>query len=243
VSTDPASGTAAGTAAGTAPEPAGGPTEVKLSRLRRAIAKSMSASALVPQFTVEYDVPFGSVAAYRGRWKAAGHDISVADVLTAACARALRSHPGINASWAETSILQHADIHVGLAVALPDGLVAPAVRSADTLDLGQLAAERKRLALAAQEGRLTPDELLSATFTISNLGTFGVSRFRALVVPPQAAILAVGGLRPDGTVSLALSCDHRVLDGAPAAMFLRDLAGSLTEPAWLEDLVPERSTS
>ena len=224
-----------------APDAAAGPTEVTLTRLRRAIAKSMSASALVPQFTVEYDVPFDNVAAYRGRWKSAGHDISVADVLTAACARALRAHPTLNASWAETSILQHAEVNVGLAVALPDGLVAPAVRAADTLDLVQLAGERKRLTLAAQEGRLTPDELLSATFTISNLGTFGVSRFRALVVPPQAAILAVGGLRPDGTVALALSCDHRVLDGAPAALFLRDLAGSLTEPGWLEGLLPDRS--
>jgi pyruvate dehydrogenase E2 component (dihydrolipoamide acetyltransferase) len=220
---------------------AAGPTEVKLGRLRKAIAKSMSASALVPQFTVEYDVPFGTVAAYRGRWKSAGHDVSIADVLTAACARALRAHPQVNASWAETSILQHAEVNVGLAVALPDGLVAPAVRSADTLDLVQLAGERKRLTAAAQEGRLTPDELLSATFTISNLGTFGVSRFRALVVPPQAAILAVGGVRPDGTVALALSCDHRVLDGAPAALFLRDLATSLTEPAWLDALVPQRA--
>jgi len=226
----------------TGAQPSAGPTEVPLSRLRRAIAKSMSASALVPQFTVEYDVPFDAVAAYRSRWKSAGHGISVADVLTAACARALRAHPGINASWAETSILQHAEINLGLAVALPDGLVAPAVRSADTLDLGQLAGERKRLTLAAQEGRLTPDELLSATFTISNLGTFGVSRFQALVVPPQAAILAVGGVRPDGTVALALSCDHRVLDGAPAAVFLRDLAASLTAPGWLEDLVPGRSS-
>jgi pyruvate dehydrogenase E2 component (dihydrolipoamide acetyltransferase) len=221
-----------------APEAASGPTEVKLTRLRRAIAKSMSASALVPQFTVEYDVAFENVAAYRGRWKTAGHDISVADVLTAACARTLRAHPTLNASWAETSILQHADVNIGLAVALPDGLVAPAVRSADTLDLVQLAGERKRLTLAAQEGRLTPDELLSATFTISNLGTFGVSRFRALVVPPQAAILAVGGVRPDGTVALALSCDHRVLDGAPAALFLRDVASGLTEPGWLEELLP-----
>ena len=214
------------------------PVEVRLSRLRKAIAKSMTASALVPQFTVEYDVPFDRVAERRAGWKSAGHDISVADVLTAACARALRAHPQVNASWAETSILHHAEVNVGLAVALPDGLVAPAVRSADTLDLVQLAGERKRLTAAAQEGRLTPDELLSATFTISNLGTFGVSRFRALVVPPQAAILAVGGVRPDGTVALALSCDHRVLDGAPGALFLRDVAAGLTEPDWLEQLVP-----
>ena len=126
---------------------------------------------------------------------------------------------------------------MGIAVALPDGLVAPAVLRADALSLPELAAERRRLTAAAQAGVLTPGELLSATFTVSNLGTFGVSRFRALVVPPQAAILAVGGLRPDGTVTLALSCDHRVLDGAPGAEFLRDLTRSLVEPAWLDDLL------
>jgi pyruvate dehydrogenase E2 component (dihydrolipoamide acetyltransferase) len=209
---------------------------VPLGRLRKAIAKSMSASALVPQFTVEYDVPLAAVQERRAAWKAAGEPVSVADVLTAAVARTLRQHSAINASWSDDGILQHGEVHVGLAVAVPDGLVAPAVRHADTLGLRQLAAERVRLAEAALAGGLKPAELLSATFTISNLGPFGVSRFRALVVPPQAAILAVGGLRPDGTVALALSCDHRVLDGAPAAEFLRDLAGALTAPAWLEDL-------
>ena len=213
------------------------PTRVPLSRLRRAIAKSMSVSALVPQFTVEYEVPLGEVQGRRRRWTADGAQVSVADVLTAATARALRAHPQVNASWTDGAILQHADVNVGLAIALPDGLVAPAVMRADMLDLAALAAERRRLTAAAQAGVLTPDELLSATFTVSNLGTFGVSRFRALVVPPQAAILAVGGLRPDGTVTLALSCDHRVLDGAPGAEFLRDLTLSLVEPAWLDDLL------
>jgi pyruvate dehydrogenase E2 component (dihydrolipoamide acetyltransferase) len=218
--------------------PAAAPTLVPLTRLRKAIAKSMTASALVPQFTVEQDVPLGALQARRSAWKASGADVSVADVLTAACARALRAHPGVNASWTDEGIVRHASVDVGLAVALPDGLVAPAVLRADTLSLPELAAERRRLTAAARAGQLTPAELLSATFTVSNLGTFGVSRFRALVVPPQAAILAVGGLRPDGTVTLALSCDHRVLDGAPGAEFLRDLADSLAEPAWLDDLVP-----
>ena len=217
--------------------PAAAPTRVPLTRLRKAIAKSMTASALVPQFTVEQDVPFDEVQFRRRRWKAVGTDVSIADVLTAACARALRAHPGVNASWTDDGVLQHADVHVGIAVALPDGLVAPAVLQADTLSLPELAAERRRLTAAARAGVLTPAELLSATFTVSNLGTFGVSRFRALVVPPQAAILAVGGLRPDGTVTLALSCDHRVLDGAPGAEFLRDLTLSLVEPAWLDDLL------
>jgi len=209
-----------------------------VTRLRKAIAKSMTASALVPQFTVEYDVPLGELQSLRARWKAAGADVSVADVLTAACARALRRHPGVNASWTDSEILQHSEVNIGLAVALPDGLVAPAVLRADTLDLAGLAAERRRLTAAAQAGALTPEELLSGTFTVSNLGPFGVSRFRALVVPTQAAILAVGGLRPDGSLTLALSCDHRVLDGAPGAEFLRDLAVSLIEPAWLDELAP-----
>ena len=218
--------------------PTAAPTLVPLTRLRRAIAKSMTASALVPQFTVEQDVPFDEVQWWRRRrWKADGVRVSVAEVLTAATARALRAHPGVNASWTDDGVLLHADVNVGIAVALPDGLVAPAVLRADRLSLPELAAERRRLTAAAQAGVLTPGELLSATFTVSNLGTFGVSRFRALVVPPQAAILAVGGLRPDGTVTLALSCDHRVLDGAPGAEFLRDLADSLAEPAWLDELV------
>lgn len=224
-------------AAEPATAPTAAPTLVPLTRLRKAIAKSMTASALVPQFTVEQDVPFGALQARRSAWKASGADVSVADVLTAAVARALRTHPGINASWTDDGIVRHADVNVGIAVALPDGLVAPALVRADALSLPELAAERRRLTAAAQAGVLTPGELLSATFTVSNLGTFGVSRFRALVVPPQAAILAVGGPRPDGTVTLALSCDHRVLDGAPGAEFLRDLSGSLTEPAWLDDLL------
>jgi len=216
--------------------PTAPPTRVPLTRLRRAIAKSMTASALVPQFTVEYDVPLGALQSRRAAWRAAGAQVSVADVLTAASARALRAHPGVNASWTDSEILLHPEVNVGLAVALPDGLVAPAVLRADTLDLAGLAAERQRLTAAASAGGLTPDELLSATFTVSNLGPFGVSRFRALVVPPQAAILAVGGLRSDGNLTLALSCDHRVLDGVPGAAFLRDLAHSLTEPAWLDEL-------
>lgn len=215
------------------------PTTVPLTRLRKAVAKSMTASALVPQFTVEVDVALDAVQERRAAWKAAGTRVSVADVLTAAVARTLRAHPRVNASWAATEIVEHDEVNVGLAVSLPDGLVAPAVLGADRLGLAALAAERARLTAAAKAGALTPAELLSATFTVSNLGPYGVSRFRALVVPPQAAILAVGGARPDGTTALALSCDHRVLDGAPAAEFLRDLAGALVAPAWLDDLAQE----
>lgn len=214
-----------------------GPRRVPLTRLRRAIAKSMAASAAVPQFTIEYDVPLGPASERRERWRAAGMPVSVADLLTASTARALRAHPRVNASFEGDAILEHQEINIGLAVALDDGLIAPAVRNADRLTLIELAAERRRLTDAATSGALTPEEVLSATFTISNLGPFGVSRFRALVVPPQAAILAVGGTRPDGSITLSLSCDHRVLDGAPAAEFLRDVAGLLAVPDWFDDIL------
>src|SRR5581483_3590314 len=144
---------------------------------------------------------------------------SITDVLTAACARALRAHPGVNASFDGDAIVRHREINVGLAVALDDGLLSPAILRADELDLAALAEERTRLVAAARAGRLSGAELSAATFTISNLGPFGIDRFQSLVVPPQAAILAVGAIRADATVSLCLSCDHRVLDGAPVARF------------------------
>ncbi len=133
--------------------------------------------------------------------------------------------------------MEHAARNVASAIALDGGLVAPAIANADTLDLNGLKAERERLQAAALAGRLTTDEIFSATFTISNLGPFGITRFRALVIPPQAAILAVGGVGESGRMSLSLSCDHRVLDGAPAAMFLGDVVGRLEAVDWLNDLL------
>jgi pyruvate dehydrogenase E2 component (dihydrolipoamide acetyltransferase) len=143
----------------------------------------------------------------------------------------------VNASFDEDAILQHADVNVGIAVSLDDGLIAPAIRNADRLSLPELKAERVRLTEAAQAGKLTMQEAMSATFTISNLGPLGIRRFRALVVPPQAAILAVGTVAGDGRMSLSLSCDHRVLDGAPAARFLGELTGRLEQPDWVERLL------
>lgn len=209
---------------------------IPLTRMRRAIAKAMSASALVPQFTIEVDADLGAVSAAREEAKAAGRAVSPVDWLVAACAQALREHPGVNASFADDAILEHAVVNVGIAVALDDGLIAPAVRGADALRLDDLAAERVRLTAAAKAGTLTVDEAMSATFTISNLGPMGIARFRALVVPPQAAILAVGTTRPDGLTCLSLSCDHRVLDGAPAAVFLRAIQSRLESAEWARGL-------
>ncbi len=202
---------------------------VPLSRLRRAVVRTVVASAAVPQFTVERTVDVRPVQHLRA---AGGRRFSLSDALTAATAGALAAHRRLNASWTEEGIVEHGAVNVGLAVAVEDGLVIPAIRGADRRGLGELAAERVRLTAAARAGTLRPDDVFSTTFTISNLGPHGVHRFRALVLPPQAAVLAVGAV-VDGRLELALSCDHRVVDGAPAAGFLAEVADRLEDPAGL----------
>jgi pyruvate dehydrogenase E2 component (dihydrolipoamide acetyltransferase) len=203
-------------------------------RMRRAIVKSMNASALVPQFTIESDASVDALAGLRREQASTGVTVSYSDLFVAATARALKLHPGLNSSYGDDAILEHQVVNIGLAVALEDGLIAPAIRDADQLTLAQIVEARERLTAAAQAGTLTPEDVFSTTFTVSNLGPYGVRRFRALVVPPQAAILALGAITPDGQVSLSLSCDHRVLDGAHGAEFLRDLVGLLERLDWLD---------
>jgi pyruvate dehydrogenase E2 component (dihydrolipoamide acetyltransferase) len=206
-----------------------------LTRMRKAIAKTMTASAAVPQFAVEMSLDTGSAAALRAGIEAERRP-SFVDLLVASCAAALRDHPGINVSFTEDGIVHHEQINVAIALALDDGLISPVVASADRLGLEQLGAERRRLTEAAKAGTLTPEEILSATFTISNLGPLGVRRFNALVVPPQAAILAVGGLDEDRRMALNLSVDHRPIDGAPAARFLAQVRAQLEDAEWLAAL-------
>jgi pyruvate dehydrogenase E2 component (dihydrolipoamide acetyltransferase) len=191
-----------------------------LTRVQKAVVRAMEVSATIPQFTLDAEVAVPP----RGD----GHSLS--DAITGAAARALRLHPGVNASYVDGGILEHAQVNVGLAIATDAGLLMPAILDADTLGLSDLRAERTRLTEAARAGGLTPTELMSATFSISNLGPLGIRRFTALVVPPQAAILAVGAASPDGRMTVCLSCDHRVLDGAPAARFLGDLVAGLADP-------------
>lgn len=219
-------------AAGT-PSTAAESTRKPLNRLRRAIAQGMSASARVPQFTLEADADMSVLAALRTELASSDNGFSYSDVLVAATARTLVEHPNVNASFDEDAIVEHHAVNIGIAISVPDGLVAPAIFGASRLGVRALEAERMRLTAAAQHGKLTPSELLSATFTISNLGPFGIRRFRALVVPPQAAILAVGAITTDMQMSLSLSCDHRVLDGAPAAQFLSDVRARLEVPDWV----------
>jgi pyruvate dehydrogenase E2 component (dihydrolipoamide acetyltransferase) len=213
----------------------------KLSKMRRAIVASMNLSAQIPQFTLDRSVDLTRASALRDEIREAGAAVSWEDLLVASAARALREHPEVNASFDEDAIVQHPEIHVGIATALADGLVSPAITNTDQRSLEELVSERKRLRAGAAEGKLRGVELFGATFTISNLGPFGIDRFRALVIPPQAAILAAGRVAEHGgrlTQSLTLSADHRVLDGAPGAQFLTTICGLLETPEWLMELAP-----
>jgi pyruvate dehydrogenase E2 component (dihydrolipoamide acetyltransferase) len=198
---------------------------IPLTPIRRVTAELMSASAGIPQFTLEATARVGALTSTPRL-----EGFSIASVIIAAAAAGLRQMPAINASFDDDAIIEHGDVNVGFAVALDEGLLTPVIRNADRLGLQSLDAERTRLVTAARAGTLSPAELRDATFTVSNLGPLGVERFRALVVPPQAAILAVGKMR-DQTIALSLSCDHRVLDGALAARFLAAVVARLERPS------------
>jgi pyruvate/2-oxoglutarate dehydrogenase complex dihydrolipoamide acyltransferase (E2) component len=219
----------------TVPAPAEEEQRRPMSKMRRAIVASMTLSAQIPQFTLDRWVELDRVATVRDQLRESGVKVSWEDILVAACARALREHRNVNASFDDDAIVEHAQINVGIATALADGLVSPAIVGADRLGFASLVSERMRLRAGAAAGRLRGVELFGATFSVSNLGPFGIDRFRALVIPPQAAILATGRLHERDGVSgmmLSLSCDHRVLDGAPAARFLATVSELLQTPDW-----------
>jgi pyruvate dehydrogenase E2 component (dihydrolipoamide acetyltransferase) len=168
--------------------------------------------------------------------------VSVNDVVILAVARALRHHPQVNASWQGDTILHHGEAHIAVAVALPEGLVTPVIRRADVLGVREIAAAARDLATKAKDGLLSNDAFTGGTFTISNLGMFGIEEFTAIINPPQAAILAVGAATPTPWVDeqerlvvqqrmkMTLSCDHRVVDGATGAKFLQTLVSYLEDP-------------
>jgi pyruvate dehydrogenase E2 component (dihydrolipoamide acetyltransferase) len=172
--------------------------------------------------------------------------ITYTDLLVKVVAAALRQHPRLNASWQNDALLLHLDINVGLAVAVEDGLVVPVLHQADMLGLRRLAALRTQLVAKANAGRLAPADLSGGTFTISNLGMYGVDAFSAIVNPPQAAILAVSRIAErvvplqgqpavQPMLTLSLSCDHRAVDGARAAQFLQTVAELIEHPMRLLD--------
>jgi pyruvate dehydrogenase E2 component (dihydrolipoamide acetyltransferase) len=223
------------------------PTQVvKLSGMRGTIAKRMHSSLQqMAQLTLFMDADLDAVVADRNRRKAEGTAPGFTDYVVAAAARALRAHPIVNSQVTDDGIALLPDIHVGLAVAVDAGLMVPVVRHADQLDLAALSAETTRLAEAARTGSLGLGELEGGTFSVSALGMFGVDGFTPVINPPNVAILGVGRLRDDlvlvdGAVTttkrltLSLTWDHRVLDGAPAAEFTRTLADLLADPAALD---------
>ena len=208
----------------------GAARRVELTGLRRGTVRSMSMSAVVPQFTLQRDVPTAGLRELRRALKSGAGSATLTDVITMACARALREHPGVNASYGDDCVIEHERVNIGFALALDDGLTVPVILDADARSLEGLASERLRLGEDARTRSLRPEEIFAGTFSISNLGPLGVDRFQALVLPPQAAILAVGSLRD--SVSLSASFDHRAVDGAPGARFLATIARLLAEPAW-----------
>ncbi len=168
-------------------------------------------------------------------------NVTYTDLLVMAVAHTLRAHPRVNASWREGAIIQHPEVNVALAVAADYGLVTPVIHQADSLTLGAITEQRMQLVQRAQSGKQRPDDLAGATFTISNLGMYGVDAFNAIIPGPQAAILAVGRIvervvplhgvpAVQPMMALSLSCDHRVIDGARGAEFLGALADLLEEP-------------
>ncbi len=220
------------------------PVVIQLQGMRRTIAERMQASwQTIPHITFSLEIEMSRAIAMRlelnTRTGAEKPGISISAVLVKACAAALRQHPLLNSYFREDEILIQPDVNVGLAVALEEGLIVPVVHQADQKNLFQIGAEVGELSKRAREGGLRPQDVMDGTFTISNLGMFAVDQFTAIINPPQVAILAVGRtverflpdesrrpvLRPMMTVTL--SADHRVVDGAEAARFLSTLQGIL----------------
>jgi pyruvate dehydrogenase E2 component (dihydrolipoamide acetyltransferase) len=205
-----------------------------LSAMRRIVGQRMTQSKQsTPHFYVNMDIDMTSVLALRSRWQERGETSipSINDFVLYACARALRDFPAVNSTYGDKGIKIHADINIGMAVALEEGLVVPVIRDADRLTLADLAAQAWELARKAQSKKLFPLDYEGGTFTVSNLGMLGVDSFIAIINPPQCAILAVGRVAPrvvtdgDGLeiksmMTATLSADHRIIDGAIGARFL-----------------------
>jgi pyruvate dehydrogenase E2 component (dihydrolipoamide acetyltransferase) len=220
------------------PQPAAaGKGEVRaleLTATQATIARRMVQSATtIPVFTVSSDIDMSLIAALRSGGRDEGGDVpSLNDFVVKAVALTLREFPRFNASHVEGKVECYSRINVGIAVATDDALLVPVVLDADRRSLSEITTETRRLAEAARRRTLTADELRDATFTVSNLGMFGVGSFTAIIDPPQVAILAVGAVRDD-LMSVTLSCDHRVVYGADGARFLSRLRDLLERPLGL----------
>ena len=226
--------------------PAGEVEEIELTSTRKTIARRLTEAWQAPVFQLTVSVDMTRSLELRERLVARLRDgetkPTVSDLLTKVAAAALLRHPAVNAHFTGDKILRFPAAHVGIAVAAPNGLVVPVIRDADRKTIQEIAADRAALVGRAREGKLQRDDLADGTFTISNLGMFGIEQFVAVLNPPQAAILAVGATEPkpvvlDGEVvvrplmSMTITCDHRAIDGADGAEFLRTVKELLEEPA------------
>ncbi len=224
--------------------PAAADVDTRISQMRKTIAKRLSESKFTnPHFYETIDIDMKQAIAVREALNASGDvKISFNDLVVKASALALCKHPAVNSSWLGDIIRQYGSVHVAVAVAIEDGLVTPVIRNTDHKGLAQISAETKDLAKRARDRKLEPKDWEGSTFTISNLGMFGIEEFTAIINPPNACILAVGAIRdvpvvengavvPGKRMKVTLSSDHRVVDGAVAAQFLNTLRGYLENPA------------
>jgi pyruvate dehydrogenase E2 component (dihydrolipoamide acetyltransferase) len=220
---------------------------IEPTRTQQLIARRMaSAKATIPEFQVTVEVDAEAAFELREQLRGQTEPLpSVNDLVIKACALALRAHPGVNAAYVDGHFERYGRVNIGVAVAGPETLIVPTVFDADTKLLTEITAATRALAAKVRDGSVTPPELAGATFTVSNLGMLGVTRFTAVINPPQAAILAVGAANPravvgpDGSVSarrvmeLTISADHRIVYGADAADFLATVRKRLERPAGL----------
>jgi pyruvate dehydrogenase E2 component (dihydrolipoamide acetyltransferase) len=222
---------------------------IRLSQMRKTISRRLAESKFTaPHFYLKVTVDMDKASAMRAELNERAvvqqmAKVSFNDLVTKACARALTQHPYVNGSYmeAEGEIRLHQEVHVAVAVAVDEGLVTPVIRHADRKGLSQIAEETRALATKARDKALQPEDYAGSTFTTSNLGMFGIDEFSAIINPPNAAILAIGAIREvpvvrDGALAtgkrmtISLSCDHRIVDGAVGAAFLNAVQGYLEDP-------------
>lgn len=222
-------------------------TDVPLTQIRKTIARRLAESiGPIPTFYLTAEFDLERVAEMREAMAELGPEFKVSfnDIVLKAVAVALAQHPECNAHWMGDGIRYFGRTHLGMAVAIEDGLITPVIFDADTKGLRQIAREARDLAARARERRLKPEEYTGSTFSVSNLGMFGIDQFTAIINPPEAGILAVGGIESkaivvDGTVTVrrrmrvTMSCDHRVIDGATGARFLQTLRRLIENPLML----------
>jgi pyruvate dehydrogenase E2 component (dihydrolipoamide acetyltransferase) len=218
-------------------------TDIPLSQMRKTIARRLSESMFTaPHFYLKMEINMDAAIEARNAINAISPvKVSFNDMIIKACAAALRRHPDVNSSWMGDFIRQNHHIHIGSAVAMPDGLIVPVIRFADQKSLSDIAAETKMLYGKAKDKKLQPQEFSGNTFTISNLGMMDIEDFTAIINPPDSCILAVGrikevvvkkgdGFAVSSVMKVTLSCDHRSVDGAVGASFLQTLKGFIEQP-------------